>query len=190
MGIKSKTGALTDSSKARSSKQASTDVDDQRKNGGSFLTKYFMVILFLFACLSLVLNSRFTHPATQEISIVESHLKDSIQSIAIRKKIPAVHEDLTDDHKREEVFEDIVINPKAAGDTSAFDGNVHTNFVAGLNCEKFGGPSEAEAQEMVYWEDIPEDAKWVSPFHSRHHKGGPTQFLTFEPDQGGWNNIR
>jgi len=36
---------------------------------------------------------------------------------------------------------------------------------------------------MVYWEDIPSDSKHISPFK---RKSGPTQYLTFEPDQGGW----
>lgn len=53
--------------------------------------------------------------------------------------------------------------------------------LAGLNCDKFGGPSEEAAQEMVYWEDIPSDASWVSPF-----KQNTPQYLTFEPDNGGW----
>jgi len=56
---------------------------------------------------------------------------------------------------------------------------------------------------MVYWEDIPRDALHMSPFHVDHpeykpHQTGAntnkvqkiTQFLTFEPDEGGWNNIR
>jgi hypothetical protein len=55
-----------------------------------------------------------------------------------------------------------------------------------LNCDALGGPPEALAQEMVYWQDIPEDAKWVSPFKDPSE----TKYLTFEPDGGGWNNIR
>eukprot|EP00536_Pseudo-nitzschia_multiseries_P005750 jgi/Psemu1/238780/estExt_Genewise1.C_1120060 len=69
---------------------------------------------------------------------------------------------------------------------------------------------------MVYWEDIPEDALHMSPFHLNHPENqnnnnnndnkddddnnnnnknengvqSITQFLTFEPDMGGWNNIR
>jgi hypothetical protein len=54
--------------------------------------------------------------------------------------------------------------------------------LAGLDCTAHGGP--ADAQEMVYWSDIPSDNAHVSPFYSSHF------YLTFEPDGGGWNNIR
>jgi hypothetical protein len=57
----------------------------------------------------------------------------------------------------------------------------HTSL-AGLSCEKYGGPEDAE--EMVYWRDVREDAEYKSPFHD------PNKYMTFEPDQGGWNNIR
>jgi GDP-fucose protein O-fucosyltransferase len=59
--------------------------------------------------------------------------------------------------------------------------------VAGLSCEKYGGPLTNDALErMIFWHDIPEDSTFVSPL--KH----PTeeQFLTMEPDEGGWNNIR
>jgi hypothetical protein len=59
--------------------------------------------------------------------------------------------------------------------------------VAGLNCDKYGGPSEEIAAEMVYWQDIPRDAEYTSPFAKY---GKSPRCLTFEPDQGGWNNIR
>lgn len=58
--------------------------------------------------------------------------------------------------------------------------------LAELNCETFGGPSKEISQEMVYWEDIPADESFVSPFFRQ----GETKYLTFEPDGGGWNNIR
>ncbi|KAL3907988.1 MAG: hypothetical protein SGARI_003270, partial [Bacillariaceae sp.] len=58
--------------------------------------------------------------------------------------------------------------------------------IANLKCDAFGGPSEEKAQEMVYWEDIPQDAEYMSPFHRKIRKGegklSMTQFLTFEPD--------
>jgi hypothetical protein len=53
--------------------------------------------------------------------------------------------------------------------------------LAGLNCDQYGGPSQEIAQEMVYWEDIPSDNKFVSPF-----KQNFPQYLSFEPDDGGW----
>jgi len=59
--------------------------------------------------------------------------------------------------------------------------------LAGLHCDAYGGPSEEIAQEMVYWQDIPSDSDYMSPFHPR---GKETQYMTFEPDGGGWNNIR
>ena len=67
--------------------------------------------------------------------------------------------------------------------------------IANLSCEAYGGPSPEESEEMVYWEDIPEDALHVSPFHHTNQQLDDdtipiTQFLTFEPDAGGWNNIR
>lgn len=59
--------------------------------------------------------------------------------------------------------------------------------VAGLNCDRYGGPSEEIAAEMVYWRDIPSDAEYTSPYASY---GKSPKYLTFEPDEGGWNNIR
>jgi len=56
--------------------------------------------------------------------------------------------------------------------------------IAGLSCEKYGGPSDDIAKELVYWEDIPSDAAYASPFRDTG------KYLTFEPDHGGWNNIR
>ena len=54
--------------------------------------------------------------------------------------------------------------------------------LAGLSCEAFGGPAPEIAQEMVYWEDIPSDNKFVSPFKQKDVR----QYLSFEPDDGGW----
>ena len=69
--------------------------------------------------------------------------------------------------------------------TDSLSSNQHT--VAGLSCERYGGPSDEIAAEMVYWRDIPKDAKYKSPFANY---GPNPKYLTFEPDIGGWNNIR
>lgn len=48
--------------------------------------------------------------------------------------------------------------------------------VAGLSCKNYGGPSDEDAAEMVFWNDIPQDAVFVSPY-----KRNEAQYLTFEP---------
>lgn len=65
--------------------------------------------------------------------------------------------------------------------------NAQEHRLAGLNCDRWGGPANDIAQEMVYWEDIPSDSQFIPPFH---RKDGPTQYFTFEPDFAGFNNVR
>ncbi|GKY97827.1 hypothetical protein MPSEU_000740800 [Mayamaea pseudoterrestris] len=68
----------------------------------------------------------------------------------------------------------------------AVDKDASAHVVAGLTCSAHGGPaSKAAVEEMVYWQDNPQDAAFVSPFKTQEE-----QYLTFEPDEGGWNNIR
>jgi hypothetical protein len=77
-----------------------------------------------------------------------------------------------------------VIKPKK-NIAANHDNVVHP--VAGLHCEEHRGPTAESAQEMVYWRDISQDNAWKSPFLKTD---GTRQYLTFEPDGGGWNNIR
>jgi hypothetical protein len=60
--------------------------------------------------------------------------------------------------------------------------------LAGLSCADHGGPLDEFAREMVYWQDISSDSQYTSPFRSK--SGQPRRYMTFEPDGGGWNNIR
>lgn len=83
---------------------------------------------------------------------------------------------------------------KNAGKPTKFGGATKTISGGGknpsslLDCTAFGGPSNEFVQkEMVYWEDTSIDSKYVSPFKKTN---GEVQYLTFEPDHGGWNNIR
>ena len=71
--------------------------------------------------------------------------------------------------------------------------NADAHEVAGLSCGKYNdndnGASvsdEFATKEMVYWNDIPSDSNFVSPFYDPSRE----RYLTFEPDGGGWNNIR
>ena len=72
-------------------------------------------------------------------------------------------------------------------DRSTSNPETTVHKVAGLSCGKHGGPPDELAAEMVYWRDLPSDANYVSPYK---HAGPEPKYLTFEPDEGGWNNIR
>ena len=66
--------------------------------------------------------------------------------------------------------------------------------VAHLNCDDHGGPTDKQIiDEMVFWSDIPSDSAYLSPMHplmDPHTPNDVERYLTFEPDHGGWNNIR
>lgn len=120
------------------------------RQSSSPLSNYFMMVLLVFACLSMVLNSMLanTHPAHDKIAAEHS-------TIGMKLKESVSGE-----------------NPRAS------------SSLVGLDCTRFGGPTDA--QEFVYWQDIPGDSKHISPFH-RKRKGHTSkdEYLTFEPDHGG-----
>lgn len=60
--------------------------------------------------------------------------------------------------------------------------NATPHRVAGLSCDSYGGPQAEVAREMIYWRDIPIDADFQFPLKHESEE----QFLTFEPDEGGW----
>ena len=51
--------------------------------------------------------------------------------------------------------------------------------LSGLNCADHNGPSNNFAREMIYWKDIPSDAKFKSPIGNDPKN---RKYLTFEPD--------
>ena len=50
--------------------------------------------------------------------------------------------------------------------------------LAGLSCDKFGGPKKdiLSHVDMIYWNDIPEDSEYKSPFYDED------KYLTFETE--------
>jgi len=220
-----------------SNSNKNNDVDVKSKREESFLTKYFFIILFVFAASSILLNNRYAHSVHQETTVVGSVLKDFHNSKKKnRRKIwqPPRTEELkttigpseggndndNDDDKgsaesnKNDDDDDNNIGGsndkelKSIGKNHPNEEEKETNvqaeqeqqqqhMIANLSCERYGGPSNKDAQEMVYWEDIPTDALHISPFHLEHPDNNNnndvqpiTKFLTFESDGGGWNNIR
>ena len=47
------------------------------------------------------------------------------------------------------------VNENKGGDDTIVTTTSSTSSIAGLNCDRFGGPEEDVAAEMVYWRDIP-----------------------------------
>jgi hypothetical protein len=189
------------------------DSTNASSTGGLFLTKYFMVILFGFACLSLALNSRFTQIVVEDVSIIESVLSSSVQQLSFQSNVqqPVLDDDHTKTVDEQERFEKMhqkelekhhaeqeeseALQQESEGQPQKdISGENIVHQIANLNCDAFGGPPIDLAQEMVYWKDIRSDAEFISPFHHKKRQGdgkmSMSQFLTFEPDHGGWNNIR
>ena len=84
----------------------------------------------------------------------------------------------------EEMEEELIQNQGGWEDPEGIldGGGRRVASLAGLRCEKYGGPSMKEAEEMVYWRDIPSDELFESPLKPK--KGLRRQYLTFEPDGG------
>lgn len=64
-----------------------------------------------------------------------------------------------------------------------------------LQCSSYYMDMEDEAEsniasEMVYWRNIESDKTFENYYQQKNRDNGEEKFLTFEPDVGGWNNIR
>lgn len=156
--------------------RSSESVVSSRRAPQSSISQYFLVVLFVFGVLMFVVNlqqgSQIGHQAVHINEFKNRHLITSHS--ASRKDYEALPDEDNHDEKDEShpVEEEVEEEPK--------------HDLAGLNCDAFGGPANDIAAEMVYWEDIPSDNTYVSPFQKPKEK----QYITFEADHGGWNNIR
>jgi hypothetical protein len=106
------------------------------------------------------------------------------------RSVSSVHHSLKAKHQQQDVIlHALEISKKAKHGNTNKQKNIAANHdnevhpVAGLQCEEHGGPAlPKDAQEMVYWRDIPEDNGWTSPFRDITER----RYLTFVPDGGGW----
>lgn len=51
---------------------------------------------------------------------------------------------------------------------------------------------DIDVDDLVYWNDVQglKDREFISPFVNNDSETDDVKYLTFEPDRGGWNNIR
>ena len=216
---------------------------NKKNGGGGLLTKYFLIVLFLFGVLTLTVNTRVASVIISDVSTLETYLEDSIKSFSDKIREDGIPNDddtsgsnkkpmithITQQTKQQEQqqqsqqragqvglgLKSLTFDARIAAeerpeqtqqqqknqqpqqpeplrnnkDYNPFDVEKVDHLLSGLDCSKYGGPTKDIAEELVYWEDIPQDSKHVSPFKAidgvEH-----TRYLTFEPDLGGWNNIR
>lgn len=189
-----------------------TDPKRPRGRGESQFLLPFLTILVFFAVVSLSVNLLQTRTLVHRTSFIDIFLNESWTShqSSGRKRERLIHlkgyRNFTNDKRlsltdNDDVEQDgenagrLQLDPdKSYGQhhlkrdhMSKETKRVEADYkLAGLNCDAFGGPSEEIAKEMVYWEDIPSDTRFISPFK----KKGVTKYLTFDADGGGWNNIR
>ncbi len=121
-------------------------------------------------------------------NIVMFHLLDleNIQHVSVKKHDFASAEPKSEDSKTNNKTGKIGQNDKKdTKDNKGQQGQEQEHHeVAGLSCADHGGPSNEIAEEMVFWSDIESDSNYKSPFYDEE------KYITFEPDPGGWNNIR
>ena len=181
----------------------------KKRRGASSSELIFFAIITLFSCLSIALNvmdsmsvdtevptGMMHHPVLQHPKFKDrkkiKQMMDKMNSFKAKiggnmKK----RKNVKNNEKTEESESKLALKGANASEKSSGNGKPK-HSLGGLQCSAFGGPpDEVVAKEMVYWSDIPSDANYVSPFRKNNEANNrPTQYMTFEPDGGGWNNIR
>jgi hypothetical protein len=139
------------------------------------LTKTLIVVIGGCCVVSAVVNILHAHNTTHDTAVHQA-MKEFLEGTPsmIQRKTngpPQSAVEVTDTHDTHQEEEE---EPPERGHhyneeehkTNAND--APSTFTAHLSCAKHGGPEDEFAQEMVYWQDIPSDARYVSPFHSKH----------------------
>ena len=150
--------------------------DSSGKSGASLLL-YVVGGMIAFISISNIIAFHLTYDSNVQTELIKAE-KNLRQKNEQSKDIESTKKDF------ESVLTAITKNnfPNKTMDVVSNQDSSHP--IAGLSCSDHGGPSDGLAEEMIFWSDIESDSKYRSPFYD------PEKYVTFEPDHGGWNNIR
>lgn len=159
--------AVTSKRKNRTGEMSSTT-----RTGGKMGTTMNVMVGILLVCvlMSAIVNIIHVH-RTPVLSGSDTALSEALDQFVHTSHQSREGEDDNEEHGNESSGE--------AGDVD-YD-NIEQPHYDTLDCSTFGGPTKEIAQEMVYWQDIPVDSLYVSPFKMRSKLAGREQYLTFEP---------
>lgn len=75
--------------------------------------------------------------------------------------------------------------------TVAHGGKRKGKELATLRCDNYDYyTDQKDADDMVYWYNIPQDESYINPFLKKNKEKGIEQFLLFQQDNAGFNNRR
>ena len=77
-----KNGSRSATPTSTSSSSSSPSNRNKKTGGGGLLTKYFLIVLFLFGVLTLTVNTRVASVIIGDVSTLETYLEDSIKSFS------------------------------------------------------------------------------------------------------------
>ena len=132
----------------------SNNIGSQKLSAGSKMPKLQLLMLIVMGGCLLV---------NALVSLSHAYGPDSDHNLAVHEAI--------DDFKKG--------MPASAKSTSRKSSSLGSSKIASLSCEKYGGPPNQYASEMVYWSDVPSDSKYISPLQKK--RGERRQYMTFEP---------
>lgn len=124
------------------------------------------------------------------VKMKKPKMEPVIQNAVTSNAAAAPDDEVGEEHNTHDLPPEMLQQQQQQGEGNVSDDEDDTSHLmklATLDCKAYGGPSLEDAQEMVYWQEIPSDSTYVSPFYKTgQQQASHTKYLTFEPDGGGW----